>query len=250
VLRPFTNWRREAYVRLSQKRSGPPMSEADRWVSGGQPFTERLERGRLHEEKLVTKAYLFHRKLPSLIQHLATATRPFGITLLAVLHVLQAILFLIGAIALIVIGTIIRRGFFGMHRLLSGAAWSIGVVVLVIGLLYLGLAWGLWNGKGWAWAASLILAGIGLVVSLISLAGGAFGTLFVLILDTIIIYYLLTVRVRAYFGELKHPRQSQPPTQQVGSASQPTVSSRFCSNCGAPAQLTEKFCSHCGKAFQ
>jgi len=148
---------------------------------------------------------------------------------------------------LIALGAVLRRGFFGMHRLLSGAASLIGVVVIVIGLLYLGLAWGLWSGKGWAWVISLILAGLGIVVSLISLAGGGFGALFVLILDAIIMYYLLTPHVRTFFGEYRTKTLLQPPTQPIQSSVQSTGANRFCPNCGAPVQPNVKFCAHCGR---
>jgi len=177
---------------------------------------------------------------------MSTVTRPFGITLLALLHVLQAILFLVGGIALIALGALIGRGFFGVHRLLSGAASLIGVVVVVVGLLYFGLAWGLWSGKGWAWTVSLLLAALGIIVSLISLLGGGVGALIVLILDAIIIYYLLTPRVRTFFGEYRTKTLPQPSTQPVQSSAQSTGANRFCSNCGAPVQSNEKFCSHCG----
>jgi lysylphosphatidylglycerol synthetase-like protein (DUF2156 family) len=178
---------------------------------------------------------------------MTTATRPFGVTLLAILHVLQAILFFLGGIALIALGAFIRRGFFGIHRLLSGAASLIGVVVIVIGLLYLGLAWGLWSGKGWAWKVSLILAALGIIISLISLLGARFGALIVLILDAIIVYYLLTPHVRTFFGEYRMGTLPQQPTQPIQLSTQSTSGTRFCPNCGAPVQPNEKFCSHCGK---
>jgi lysylphosphatidylglycerol synthetase-like protein (DUF2156 family) len=180
---------------------------------------------------------------------MATVNRPFGITLLAVLHVLEAILFFLGGIALIVLGAFMRRGFFGIHRLLGGAASLIGVVVVVVGLLYLGLAWGLWSGKGWAWVVSLILAGLGIIVSLISLVGGGLGTLIVLVLDAIIIYYLFTPRVRTFFGEYGTRTFPQPPTQPIPPSAQSTGGTRFCSNCGGPVQANERFCSNCGKAL-
>jgi len=172
------------------------------------------------------------------------SARPFGITLLAVLHVLQALFFFLGGIVLITLGAFIRRGLFGLPRFLNGVVSLIGVVVIVIGLLYLGLAWGLWTGKGWAWILSLVLAAMGLIVSLISLVRGGFGTIVVLILDAIILYYLFRPNVRAFFGEQKMPLQTMPAT---GTATQPTTATRFCSNCGASTQANEKFCSHCGK---
>ena len=180
---------------------------------------------------------------------MAIAARPFGITLLAVLHVLQAILFFVGGIALITLGAFVGRGFFGAHRLLGGAASLIGVVLVFVALLYLVLGWGLWSGKGWAWTVSMILAGVGIIISLISLLRGGLGSLIVLILDAIIIYYLLTPHVRTFFGEYKQTIQTGPPTQTIQSAPQSTFKDRVCPNCGAPVQVSDKFCSHCGKAF-
>jgi len=170
-------------------------------------------------------------------------SRPLGITLLAMLHVLQAVILFFGGIALIALGAFIRRGLFGIPRFLHGAVSLIGVVVVVVGLLYLGLAWGLWTGKGWAWILSLLLAVLGIVLSAVSLARGAFGPLIVLVLDVIIVYYLFRPNVRTFFGEYKHvaatTQSVQPPVQSAGVA-------RFCSNCGAPVQANERFCAHCG----
>ena len=185
--------------------------------------------------------------MPSVSLHMTAVTRPFGIALLAVLHVLQAIVLFLGGIALIALGALMRRGLFGTHRLLGGASSVIGVVLIIIGLLYLGLAWGLWSGKGWAWIVSLILAALGIIGSLIALVAGGFGALIVLILDAIIIYYLFTPHVRTFFGEYGTRTQPQTPTQPTQPSAQPTSASRFCSNCGAPVQTNEKFCSHCGK---
>ena len=180
--------------------------------------------------------------------HLMSApSRPFGITLLAGLHVLVAILYILGGIALIALGAFVRRGFFGTHRHLGGFASLIGVIVIIVAVLYLALAWGLWVGKGWAWAISLVLAGLGIIISLVSLITGAFWTVIVLILDVIIIYYLLTPHVRAFFGEYKVTAPPQTPSQSVQPTSQPSISDRFCPNCGAPLEGSEKFCSHCGK---
>ena len=198
---------------------------------------------------MFAKVICFSMASAKLIQQMVAVNRPFGISLLAILHILQAILCFVGGIALFAFGAFVHRGF-GMHRFLGGIASFIGVVVLVIGLLYLGLAWGLWFGKGWAWTISLVLAALGIIVSFLSLFRGRVFTLIILLLDIIIIYYLLTPRVRTFFGEYKPPVQPQQPTQSIQFAPQPTSGSKFCSNCGVPLLDSDKFCSHCGKALQ
>jgi len=175
---------------------------------------------------------------------MGATSRPLGITLLAVLHILQAILLFLGGVALIALGAFIRRGLFGPPRLLHGVVSLIGIVAVVIGLLYLGLAWGLWTGKGWAWILSLVLAVLGLIVYLIALVRGRLVTIVLLILDAIIVYYLFRPNVRAFFGEQKTPSQPAPATAPTPASTAPA---RFCSNCGATVQMSEKFCSHCGK---
>jgi len=176
-----------------------------------------------------------------------TVPRPLGITLLALLHLLQAVIFFVVGVGLIVLGAFIGHRLFGAVRFLHGVVALIGVVVIVIGLLYLGLAWGLWTGKGWAWILSLVLAFLGIIVSIISLVGRSFGTLIVLILDAIIVFYLFRPNVRAFFGEYKPTTAPPALIQPVQSTIQPAGGARFCSNCGAPVQLNEKFCSHCGR---
>jgi len=173
---------------------------------------------------------------------MSAEARPLGITLLAVLHILKAIFLFLGGIALIALGAFVRRGFFGIPRFLNGAVILVGGVILAVGLLYLGLAWGLWTGKGWAWAVSLLVTLFGLIVSLVSLAIGGLGAIVVLILDSAIVYYLFRPNVRAFFSG-----QKTSPQPVIQSASQPVTATSFCSNCGAPTQGNEKFCSHCGK---
>jgi lysylphosphatidylglycerol synthetase-like protein (DUF2156 family) len=173
--------------------------------------------------------------------------RPIGVTLLAVLHVLQAIVLILGGLALVVLGEFRRRGLFGAPRFLSGLLPVIGVVLVVIALLYLGLAWGLWVGKGWAWVLSLVLAALGIIVSLLSIVRGRFAPVIVLVLDGLIAFYLFRPNVRAFFGEQRTAAQLQPITA-VPPTVQQTPGPRYCSNCGAPLQGGEKFCSHCGRA--
>jgi len=148
---------------------------------------------------------------------------------------------------LIALGAFMRRGLFGTHRFLHGLLSVIGVVIVIVGLLYLGLAWGLWTGKGWAWIVSLILAVLGIIFSIVSLVAGGVIALLVLVLDAVIVYYLYRPNVRSFFGEYKPATQAPTTTQAVQTPAPSAGGSRSCPNCGAPVLVQDKFCAHCGK---
>jgi len=190
------------------------------------------------------KAYLLRAELSNGFA-LTAASRPFGITLLAILHVLQAIIYFLGGIALIALGALMRRGLH-MPRFLHGVVSVIGVVIIIVAFLYLVLAWGLWTGRGWAWTVSLVLAILGIIIAILSLLRGGVFTLLVLVLDAIIVYYLYTPNVRSFFGEYK-PLPQVPPPAQTLPPTPPAGASRSCPNCGAPVLMQDKFCTHCGK---
>lgn len=179
---------------------------------------------------------------------MSSVHRPFGVTFLAVLHAIQAVVVFLIGVVIVAIGGFVSRRLFGVPHLLSGILWVIGAVLIIIGLLYLVLAYGLWTGRGWAWLISLILAGLGVVGSLLSLLRGGVVAIITLLLDVLIIYYLTRPNVKVFFG--KSVPQPGPPIVQTGQAPQslaPAVGSgKFCSNCGAALAADEKFCAHCG----
>jgi uncharacterized membrane protein YphA (DoxX/SURF4 family) len=57
--------------------------------------------------------------------------RPLGVTIIAVLTAIGGIIFLASGAVLLLIG--------------------IGIIFLALGIAYLVMAYGLWNGKPWAW---------------------------------------------------------------------------------------------------
>ena len=173
--------------------------------------------------------------------------RPLGVTLLAILHVLQAaVVFLIGLV-LMILGTLIRSMMRVYYpRLFAGILPIIGVLLIILGLLYIGFAYGLWTGKGWAWTLSLIFAVLGIIGSLVSLVRGGFVSIVTLVLDVVIIYYLTRPHIKVFFGKgLPVTTLSSPPAAQAAGSAQSTAG-KYCSNCGAPLTMDEKFCSHCG----
>ncbi len=120
--------------------------------------------------------------------------------MVAVLHILLGILLLLGGFALTVIG-------FGLPEMFPHVRWFavrsvvVGIALVVFALIDFVLAYGLWNGKGWAWFAALVFALLGIVFSVFSLfLRPGMGELIWLIIDLLIVYYLMQPRVQAYFG--------------------------------------------------
>jgi multisubunit Na+/H+ antiporter MnhG subunit len=77
----------------------------------------------------------------------------------------------------------------------------IGGIMLVIGILGFAVAYGYWNGRGWAWTLGMVITVISLILDLLSLPEGALG----LIINALIIYYLTRPYVKRWFGKKPVP---------------------------------------------
>ncbi len=132
------------------------------------------------------------------------ASRPLGVTILAVLAGISGILSILGGITLMALGPmmtsmIAQQGVPGMMGVFGGMIIVMGVVVLIVGILDLIVAWGYWTGQGWAWVLGVILGVIGIIMGIIQITnGGIIG----LIINAIILYYLFQPHVKEYFGRV------------------------------------------------
>jgi hypothetical protein len=118
---------------------------------------------------------------------MAGASRPFPITVVAILAGL-------GALASIVIGAL------GI----AGGAAVYGGVTLVVGLIYFFCAYGLWSLKGWAWMLSVVAQILTIVSVFVPLAtGGSIAWAQVapqIVVAAIILLYLNSSGVKRAFG--------------------------------------------------
>lgn len=130
-------------------------------------------------------------------------SRPTGVTILAVLEFIVGIFALLGGT-----GALVGSAFAGVfgYGALTGLLAALGVFLLLTGILALIVGWGMWTGKGWAWAVGLVLAAIGIVSSLVSLPGSIIS----IVIDLLIIYYLTRPHIKAYFGK-GQPAQTMAP---------------------------------------
>lgn len=111
--------------------------------------------------------------------------RPLGVTILAVLEIIVAILYLFSGISFILLGAVIPY--------LVGLGIIFGGVFIVFGILYFILGWGLWSLKSWAWMAALILNIIGLILAIIG------SDWISVIINLIIILYLQQGEIKSRF---------------------------------------------------
>jgi uncharacterized membrane protein (DUF2068 family) len=124
--------------------------------------------------------------------------RPTGVTIIAVLEILGALVMLfIGGLAL-ALGEAAAASGLGLP---SGLVAVLGGIMLVLGLVMLVVAWGLWTGKGWAWTLAVVFIVLGIVVGVAQMVAGGYHGIFTLIIQVIIVYYLFRPNVKAYFGK-------------------------------------------------
>jgi len=120
--------------------------------------------------------------------------------LLAALHLVQAaFLFLVGLV-LMIVGEVLQRVTSAVPHFIRGFLPGVGFLIIIVAVLDLGLAYGLWIGKGWAWIVSLVLAVLRIIGALLVLVTDAFGPVVMLILD-VVVYYLTRPNVTAFFNE-------------------------------------------------
>jgi hypothetical protein len=136
--------------------------------------------------------------------------RPFGVTILAILAVIDALVFFgLAALAGLIVSWV-RIFMSGVLKvLISGIASIFCVVAAIFGLIYLLLAWGLWSGRGWAWTITFIFTILNLIGSLLTVASGI--GVISLIINLLILYYLTRPHVRAFFGKGPPPEMPPPP---------------------------------------
>lgn len=108
--------------------------------------------------------------------------RPFGVTIIAILAILGGIGALVAGIALVAIIPFL------------------GAALIIIGLAYFVVAYGLWKGLQWAWIITLVVTIIALISEIGSIIVGNVGAVIPVIINAIIIYYLFRPNVKAYFG--------------------------------------------------
>ena len=98
-------------------------------------------------------------------------------------------------------GGLIPLAFAAFIPEMSGFLIGAGGVLIAIGLAYLFVSYGLLKGKRWAWTVTVILSYIGIITSIIAIAGGNITSIPHLIISIAIIYFLYKPQVKEFFGK-------------------------------------------------
>jgi hypothetical protein len=133
--------------------------------------------------------------------------RPGGITILAIIYILLAVLSILWALLIMGVGGM--AGFTGMlfgaeGMASAGGNWFWGAMLAFgLAILQLVVAFGLLGLKRWAWLLALVAVGLTFVQGIIGLFGGGLGAFLCgaigLVIPAGILFYLLRPHVRAAF---------------------------------------------------
>lgn len=155
--------------------------------------------------------------------------RPLGVTVIAILVVIGGIMSLFGGISLVIVGALLSTSFTDVSTtspiigsLFGVLSAALGAVLLVVGVGYVIMSYGLLKGKGWAWTITIILTLIGIAINIISaITGGVsnistinnmngdansftygiVGSVIGIAISVAIIYYLYRPRVKLFFDK-------------------------------------------------
>jgi hypothetical protein len=209
-------------------------------------------------------------------------SRPLGVTILVVLQIIAGIVDIVIGLLLALVYAI-AASFLGLG--LKGFAALVlpsSLLFFAMGVFSFILAYGLWTGQGWAWTFSVILALIGLGISTIGLFLGDYANIIPILFYTLILIYLMTYNVRAFFGRglgypMPYPGYVQsPPPQPAPQYQQPTYyptppppaqtsyrrpslfqrtpgplqRTGMCPTCLSPVEIGAPYCVRCGSRLR
>ena len=119
------------------------------------------------------------------MQRLTTRARPLGITIISIIMAIEGILGIIGGIVMIS----------------SGTYSTLGITTLVLAVINLILAWGLWTVQTWAYWGTVILEILVIINGIFGLGRGvpSTGILSLIFAIVVLIYMFADRNVRAAF---------------------------------------------------
>ena len=122
--------------------------------------------------------------------------RPILISIVAILNFLAGLFFLLG-------GAVVGLNIIdisGNVPEIAGFTAVGGAILAIIGIIYLIIAGGMWNGWKVMWYIGVIVNGLSLIMGIASLFVGSFVGIIPIVIDALILYYLFRPGVKEFFG--------------------------------------------------
>jgi hypothetical protein len=142
--------------------------------------------------------------------------RPTGVTIIGILTIIGGVLMLVSGIALAALASVFplvastgdQASMLQSQipstipvEYLGIASLSVGTILIIIGVVSLIVAYGLFKAKKWAWTANVALSIISIAVGIASIAAGSIGSIVGIVISGAILYYLYRPHVKEYFGK-------------------------------------------------
>jgi uncharacterized membrane protein (DUF2068 family) len=123
--------------------------------------------------------------------------------MLAVLQIVASLALLVGGLVLLV-----AAGLPPSTDVQGEAgAFALGTVLVLLGILSLIVAWGLWTLQPWARKAAILFAIVSLGTDVVSIVTGNYENAVALLIDLLLIWYLTRPGVRAAFVRVDRSAQ-------------------------------------------
>lgn len=139
----------------------------------------------------------------------SNTNRPVGITIIAILIIIGGIALLVGGLGFVALGGILSEiSSNSSIDIASLSSLPLGIGVVIMGLIYLAVSYGLLKGKGWSRIITIIVTIIGMIIQIVSaIISGLVSSsitaivpnIIGIIISGIIIFYLYRPNVKAYF---------------------------------------------------
>jgi hypothetical protein len=139
----------------------------------------------------------------------AAGARPMGATVISVIEAILGVLGLLLALAAIglgglaggIIGSSGVEGGAAAAGILAGLGFVFGLIALLIALLYLAIAYGVWKGRSWAWMLGVVVSVVGLVFAVLGLTSGiSVSSIISVALPVVVLYYFMQPDVKRWLG--------------------------------------------------
>ncbi len=134
----------------------------------------------------------------------APRSRPFGVTLIAILAVIEGLGGFCAGVFILTVGGVLAVIPSGFTQILAILACLGGLLVIIGPLLHLIFAYGAWNLRKWAWTLGVIATSfsiLGVALGLVATGGAALWAIVTnALLPIVILAYLLTPNIRKAFN--------------------------------------------------